>query len=178
MKMQKCGLVAILAIAAFVWLLPLGAAQAGSASTSLNVSAAVNANCTIATNNLTFGSYDVLSGSVTTETGGAVKITCTRGSVTLIGLDAGLYTANAVGTTRAMLRSGGSASTASDILSYEIYKDSGRTTVWGDAGTNRLDSGTAPSKAERSFTVYGKISAGQDVQTGSYADTVNARVDF
>ncbi len=65
-----------------------------------------------------------------------------------------------------------------DYLSYELYQDTGRTTVWGNSGTALFSAGSAPSKAPRTFTVYGRIPAAQDVPAGAYADTVIATVNF
>jgi len=65
-----------------------------------------------------------------------------------------------------------------DYLTYELYQETGRTTVWGTTGTALLSIGAAPSKAARTFTVYGRIPSGQDLPAGSYTDTVQATVNF
>jgi spore coat protein U-like protein len=36
----------------------------------------------------------------------------------------------------------------------------------------------APSKAARTFTVYGQVPAGQDVGAAAYTDTVLATINF
>jgi spore coat protein U-like protein len=144
-------------------------AQAGSSSTNLNVSATVTDNCTISTADLAFGAYDpiVTNASSPKDSTGTVSITCTSGAVTNVELDLG---ANAsVGTRR--MKAG------SSYLTYEIYQDSGRTTVWG-TNANKLDTGTAPNFNLRAFTAYGRITAGQDIPAGSYTDTVLATVNF
>lgn len=99
---------------------------------------------------------------------GSLTVACTKGAVTTIGLNLG---ANASGSTRRMTGAG-------DYLTYELYKDSARTLVWGNSGGDLLDTGTAPSKAPRTFTVYGRVPAGQDVPAGAYVDTVTATVNF
>jgi spore coat protein U-like protein len=65
-----------------------------------------------------------------------------------------------------------------DFLTYELYQDSNRTTVWGNSGAGLLSPAAAPSKAARNFTVYGRVTANQDVAAGSYSDTVLATVNF
>lgn len=143
---------------------------AGSASTSLSVSATVASSCTISTAAIDFGSYDpvVTHAAANLDGTGTVTITCTKGTVTTVGLDLG---ANAVLTTRRM-------AAGTERLTYELYKDSGRTSVWGSSGGNLLDTGVAPSKAARPFTVYGRVPSGQDISAGSYSDTVTATVNF
>jgi len=162
----------LLSLVALVFLAVLtqsSIAQAGSTTTNLNVSATVTNNCSISTADLAFGTYDPIATNASSpkDSTGTVTITCTTGAVTNVALDTG---ANNSGTTRRM-------KAGSNYLTYEIYQDSGRTTVWG-SGTSKLDTGTAPNFNARSFTAYGRITAGQDVPSGSYTDTVVATVNF
>ncbi len=150
-----------------------GLSFAGSNSASLNVSAAVQANCTISTTALAFGNYDPIgtndSGGSDLDGTGIVTITCTKGS----GLDITLGLGNnAVGSQRKLI--GG---TSGDLLSYEIYQNVGRTTVWS-TGANKQTITAAPSKAARAFTAYGRIAKGQDISADSYSDIVVATVNF
>jgi len=149
-------------------------AHAGSATSSFTVSAAVVASCTISTTTLGFGNYDPIVTNATTplDVNGSVTITCTKGSTTTIGLDAGQNSAQAVGTTRAMQVAG------PDYLSYELYQDTGRTTVWGNSGVALFTPAAAPNKNPRSFSIYGRIPAGQGSTIGNYTDTVVATVNF
>jgi spore coat protein U domain-containing protein, fimbrial subunit CupE1/2/3/6 len=155
-------------------LLASAPAFAASATSSFSVSATVTNNCTITTAAINFGAYDptVTNLSTPLDATGSVTITCTKGAVTTVGLSAGANGANATGTTRAM-KSG------SDYLSYELYQDTGRATVWGNSGTGLFTPPVAPSKDLRTFTTYGRIPAGQDVPAGTtYTDTVTATVNF
>jgi spore coat protein U-like protein len=93
-------------------------------------------------------------------------VACTKGAAPSITLGAG---ANASGSTRQL-------AFGSERLTYELFSNSGRTTVWNS--TNVLTPGAAPSKAARDFSVYGRIASGQDVSAGSYTDTVVATVNF
>lgn len=65
----------------------------------------------------------------------------------------------------------------SSYLSYSLYSDSGRSTVWGNtAGTGKAYTGTGVSDT---VTVYGAIAAGQNVPAStSYADVVVATITF
>jgi len=150
-----------------------GLSFAGSNSASLNISAAVQANCTISTTALAFGNYDPIgtndSGGSDHDGTGIVTITCTKGS----GLDITLGLGNnAVGSQRKLI--GG---TSGDLLNYEIYQNVGRTTVWS-TGANKQTITAAPSKAARAFTAYGRIAKGQDISADSYSDIVVATVNF
>jgi spore coat protein U-like protein len=158
-------------------LLALAAApsvHAGSATSSFTVSAAVVASCTISTTTLAFGNYDpiVTNASTALDVNGSVTITCTKGSTTTIGLDAGQNAAQAVGTTRAMQVAG------PDYLSYELYQDAGRSTLWGNSGGSLFTPAAAPNKNPRTFTIYGRVPAGQSSTIGNYTDTVVATVNF
>jgi spore coat protein U-like protein len=145
--------------------------QAASASASLTVSASVASNCTVSTTALAFGTYDPLVANATAslDATGTVTIACTKGAATTIALGLG---GNASGATRRM------ADGSSNYLTYEMYQDSARSTVWGTSGAGLLTPPAAPSKAARNFTVYGRIPSNQDVPAGSYADTVTATVNF
>lgn len=143
---------------------------AGSAAENLAVGAAVNGNCTIATSSLAFGAYDPIAANASDplDGSGVVTLTCTKKATAVIALGLG---ANASGATRQMSDGDG------NLLTYELYQDAARTTVWDDdAGT--LAAPEAPSKAPRDFTVYGRVPGNQDVPAGSYSDTVEATVNF
>jgi len=149
---------------------------AGSASTSLSVTASVSNNCTISTAALAFGAYDpiVTNASTALDGTGTVTIACTKGASTTIGLDTGTHSGNASGTTRAMSDGAGSPS----YLSYEIYQDSSRSTLWANSGGGLFTPAAAPSRAARSYTAYGRVPAGQDTPAGSFTDSVTATVNF
>ena len=145
-------------------------ALAQTATANLAVSATVAKNCSITTTAVAFGSYDPVVANATTNLDGTgtVVVACTKGAGTRIDLGLG---SNAQGTTRRM--SGGT-----DFLTYELYQNTGRTTVWGSGAAAGQPIAAAPSKAARTFTVYGRVPAGQDVAAGSYNDTVVATINF
>lgn len=149
--------------------------EAGTATSSLSVTATVAANCTITTTTLAFGAYDpVVTNASTPLTGtGAVNITCTTGSPVTITLDQGL-SAGTGSTDAAPARR--LTDGATHYLTYELYQDSGHATVWGNtAPTGEGETGTGTQQV---VTVYGSVDAGQNIPTGSYADTVTATVTF
>ena len=145
--------------------------RAASTSANLNVSATVIRNCTISTAAVSFGSYDPVVANATTDldAAGTVTVACTKGTTATIGLGLGQ---NASGRTRRMTAG------VSDLLTYELYKDSGRASVWGNSGADLFDPGAAPSKAPRDFNVYGRVAAGQDIPAGAFTDIVVATINF
>jgi spore coat protein U-like protein len=144
--------------------------SAATATANLGVSATVTSNCTISTAALAFGNYDPVGANLAADldSNGTVTVACTKGSTATIGLGLG---ANPSGSVRRM-------TDGTDFLTYELYQDSNRTTVWGNAGADLLSPPAAPSKAPRNFTVYGRVVANQDVAAGNYSDTVLATVNF
>ena len=109
----------------------------GSASANLSVSASVANNCTISTSPLAFGAYDpvVTNASTNLDATGTVTVACTKGATATIGLGLG---SNASGNTRRM--SDGSR----NFLSYAVYQDSSRSTIWGNSGAALLSPSAAP----------------------------------
>jgi spore coat protein U domain-containing protein, fimbrial subunit CupE1/2/3/6 len=145
-------------------------ALAQTATANLSVTATVTKNCSITTTAVAFGSYDPVVANATTplDGTGSVVVTCTKGAGSRIDLGLG---GNAAGSVRQML--GGT-----DLLTYELYTDTGRSTVWGSGAGAGQTIAAAPNKNPRTFTVYGRVPAGQDVGAASYADTVVATINF
>ncbi len=142
--------------------------HAASSSAPLEVSAEVAANCQIAISNLAFGAYDPLAQHATTQLDAAAAVTmlCTRSSRASINIDFGR---NAIGASRSL--SGGTQN-----VSYQLYRDSGRTQEW-----RRGDGLQVVSKGihkPQELTLYGRIPPGQGVASGVYTDVVTATVDF
>ncbi len=123
----------------------------------------VQCSCGIETSGLVFGPYNPrrpTSGSVAT-----VRVTCDGDSGYLIKMSAG-----SSGTpTGRTLHNGAS------ILNYNLYKDAGRSMIWGDGAagqTGLMGSGTA------NYNVYGAIFGGQAPLVGVYTDTLILSVEY
>lgn len=147
-----------------------GSAHAATTSSTMNVSATVTANCTVSTSAVAFGSVNPLSGSNVDASGG-ITVTCTSGTgwTATAGVGAGSGASYAA---RRM-------TAGSDLLSYNLYTDSARTSVWGDgSGSTATIAGTGTG-AGQNVTVYGRVGSGQStVPPGSYADTVAVTVTY
>ncbi|MBL8786006.1 MAG: spore coat protein U domain-containing protein [Deltaproteobacteria bacterium] len=149
-------------------------ARAGAAQEDLAVSASVADNCTIETTPLAFGSYDPITTHAASELAGtgSVTVTCTSGASAVIKLGEG---ANADGASTPAaparrLKSG------SNFLSYFLFSDTLREVVWGNTALTGVDH--TGDGAPAAFTIYGAITAGQNVPSGTYTDTVVATVAF
>jgi spore coat protein U-like protein len=158
------GLFAGLGLSLSVAALP---AAAGTATTNVSVGAVLTNNCTISSPTaVAFGNYTGAVNNVTDAS--AVEATCTTGDIYTISADTGQNTTHANGTTRAMAN-------GTNYLSYELYKDSGRTTVWN---TSNTVGGTGNGVAQ-DYTIYAQIPGGQTIPiAGTYSDTVIATVSF
>ena len=66
-----------------------------------------------------------------------------------------------------------------DELRYNLYVDAARRRVWGDGiagGTARI-AGTSDGRRPETFTIYGKLPAGQAVGSGGYRDSVQVTIE-
>ncbi len=144
-----------------------------STSNTNNITASVAPKCTIGAFAIAFGAYDPFS-ATPLDQNGTVSINCTKGTSGVISLNLG---ANASGSTRRMQDTGATG----NYLTYEIYDNSTRTTVWNT--TNTVTLGPSASKdTALTATAYGRVTAGQDPQAGAgvtnYQDTIVATVTF
>ena len=145
--------------------------QSQSSTASLNISATVSKNCTIATAPVAFGAYDSVTANATAplDGTGTVIVTCTKGAPAKVGLNAG---GNAQGATRRMV------GTAAEHLTYELYKDAAHVSVWGNTAADALDVPAAVNQNPQNFTVYGRVLQNQTAAVGAYTDTIVATVNF
>lgn len=145
-------------------------ASAATVGTTLSVTATVTANCTVSTSPVAFGNVNTLSGSNVDASGGG-SVSCTNGT----GWTA---TAGAGGGTGATLASR-RMTAGSNTLTYNLYTDSARSTVWGDGtGSTGTVTNTGTGSAQ-AFSIYGRVPLGQSsVPAGSYSDTVAVTVTY
>ena len=144
------------------------ATLSATAGSTLTASATVLTGCTINPSTLSFGSYEPMAATAATATA-TVAFACVKGTAYTVTSDFGANATHAVGTSRAMLGATG------NYLSYEIYTNTARTTVFN---TTNTITGTSAGKASTTFTLYGSIPAAQDVPTGSYSDVDNLTISF
>jgi spore coat protein U-like protein len=68
----------------------------------------------------------------------------------------------------------------SHILDYNIYTNSGHTTIWGNGSSgNSTNSGSfTASGGNTSFTAYGEVPAQAGPASGSYTDSITVTVTY
>ena len=126
--------------------------------------------CTISAGSVAFGSYDVFASSANDSTG-TVTITCNGAAHDIVvSLSTG---ASGAYNPRTMTRGG-------ETLSYNLYRDAARTSIWGDGtgGTSTYTNANPANNMAINITVYGRVPANQDVSAGAYSDTVSAVINF
>ena len=122
--------------------------------------------CTISATGVAFGAYDPRSATPKDSTGG-VSLNCPSNRSGVVSMTTG-------GATSYLPRR---MTSGSNQLTYNLFTNSSRTTVWGDGS-----GGSATLSVAKGFvgtlTIYGRIPAGQNVRAGSYSDTVTVTVTF
>jgi spore coat protein U-like protein len=149
--------------------LPLSRAAAVTTTSQMQVTANVQATCTVSSGDMAFGAYQ--GGTATpVDATATITATCPPGQTYTIGLNAGL--GGGTTSTRMMTLSGGGAT-----LNYGLFTETSHTTNWDDIGGTTTHSGTGDGSAQ-AITVYGRIPAGQNVRTGLYEDTITVTMDY
>ena len=141
------------------------------AAGALSAAATAEAACTISTTAVSFGTYNVFSASPDNATGQVTyRCTAPRPPLVTIQLDKG----GAPTFNPRQMRMG------SEILNYNLYRDSTRTTIWGDGtgGSQTYTRANPPLNQNINVNVFGQIPAAQDVSAGSYSATVTATIFF
>lgn len=135
---------------------------------------ALLASCTVAATGITFTAY-VSPGGANSDSTGNSAVTCT-GLGLLVSYTVTLSAGNGTFASRSLVFA------TTNILSYNMYTDTGRTIVWGDgsAGTSTVSDSYLLSigSTTRNYTVYGRIPGGQNRRGGTYTDTVTMTVTF
>jgi spore coat protein U-like protein len=123
--------------------------------------------CTVSSTGVSFGTYDVFSGSSLDSTG-TISFSCDKKQDVEIWLSTG-----GSGTFSPRRMSG------PDSLDYNLYLDAARTNIWGDDTFGSVyTQNNVPKNTSINVTVYGRIPAGQDVSAGSYTDTVTLTINW
>lgn len=140
------------------------AAYAATDTDTFNVTATVQTSCTVtAGNDLAFGIYSGTQIDADTT----ISITCTSGGTYTVGLDDGVDP----NVTQRRMKHG-----TADYLNYELYKETGRTNRWGNAGGELVsDTGTGSAQSK---TVFGRLAGSQTLIAGAYTDLITVTVTY
>lgn len=131
-------------------------------------SARVVNDCTISATNMNFPTTGLLDEPLQARS--SLTVRCTNGNAWRLSLSGG---GSADVQARRMQGGDGTGS-----VSYQLYTDSARSTIWGDgrAGTAMV-TGTGSGKAQ-SVSVYGEVPAQDTPAPGAYQDTIIATIMF
>ncbi len=156
------------AIAAFCLLSLPSPSDAATTTSTFTVQMTVTTSCLInSASTLNFGSQGVLTANVDQTT--ALQVQCTNTTPYNIGLDAGTGSG---ATVAARKMTGGGAT-----ITYSLYSDSGRATVWGNTvGTNTV--AATGNGAAQSYTVYGRVPPQTTPAPATYTDTITVTVTY
>lgn len=125
--------------------------------------------CSVDPTPVAFGDYSPFS-VAPTDTAGTLRVTC---STATVGYTV-LLSAGSAGSYSPRRLSGGG-----HTLSYNLYIDPLRTTVWGDgSGGTANVTGAFALPGGIDHTVYGRLPAQQNVGAGAYTDTITVTINF
>lgn len=163
----KTTLLAAAIVAAGLIAQPLEVAHAGTVSANMNVKIKIQNACQITTapTDLDFGTQGPLTAAIDNQT--TFGVTCTDQAPYNIGMGAGQ---NASGGSNRM-------TDGTNFVSYALYQDSARTTVWGNTVGSDTEAGTGNGD-EQTITVYGEVPAQTTPPAGNYSDVVAVTVTF
>jgi spore coat protein U-like protein len=164
----KTALLAAAVAAAGLAVQPFDTAHAGTSTANMDVKITIQNACdvtTVAPTTLDFGTQGPLTAAV--DNTSTITVTCTSGADYNVGLDGG----SAADVTARVMKNG------TDSVAYQLYSDSGHSTVWGNTiGTDTVTStGTG---TQQTFTVYGEVPAQTTPPAGTYTDTVAVTVTY
>lgn len=149
------------------------AALAGSATNSFQVQITLVASCAISANALNFGSsVGLLTSAVTGNS--TVSVTCSNTTPYNVSLDPGTVSGSTVA---ARLMAGTATGNTGTTLGFQLYSNSGLTTVWGNTiGTNTV-SGNGNGSVQ-TLTVYGQVPVQASPKPDTYQTTITATVSY
>jgi spore coat protein U-like protein len=150
-------------------------------TTTFNVKIIILKACTItaaAATDVDFGSV-ASTATANTDAQGSVTANCTPLTPYNIALNAGVNAGTANDVTTRRMKNIDAAVLTNNFVAYQLYRDGGRTQVWGSTtGTNTL-AGTG-SGLNQAYPVYGRVAnpSANNAAAGSYLDTVMATITY
>lgn len=138
-------------------------AGATTGTYTLTARATIPDQCQVSATDLDFGTRNTPLTQADSES--TVSVRCSNSTDFLVGLSNGSHGQR-------------NLSNGSYLVSYELYRDAGRSLRWGNsAGERQSGTGQGPGTG-LSFTVFGRVFADANAEVGSYRDTVTVEVTF
>jgi spore coat protein U-like protein len=137
---------------------------------SFDVQLTIEADCSMATGAvLNFGTTGTLVANVDQST--TIAITCTKTTNYTIALNAGANAGTPGDVSTRLMVNG------SEDISYNLYTNAGRTTVWGNTVGTDTVAATGDGDAQI-YTVYGRVGPQTTPPPGLYEDTITVTMAF
>jgi len=136
---------------------------------SFSSSVALGAACSITASDINFGTAGGLG--TTLDTTGLLQAACSLNTPYTIAMDGGTTAANIAARKLAL---GGAGA---GIISYQLYRDSARTLVWGNGTTGTVQAGTGTGTTQ-SLPVYARIPSQATPAPGTYEDTITVTLTY
>lgn len=144
-------------------------ASAQTASATFDVSITVEADCTIAVDDLTFPTVSDLTPAVAASTTGTV--TCTGISPVSVSFDPGTGGASTFAARQMAL--------GADTIDYNLYADAAHTEILGDGSTGTVTVDFTSTGGADGFDVFAETAPSQNPKpAGTYSSTITATVTF
>lgn len=147
------------------------AARAGTHVNSLTSSTLVISACIVSGTTLDFGGAISPVGAAPVDATSTLTVQCTANTPYTVSLDAGTNAGGAANFAARAMRSG------SRLVSYQLYLNAGRTTVWGNGTGSSVHSGSGTGGTQ-TLTVYGRLPSLTGAVPGTYTDTVTIIVTY
>lgn len=149
------------------------ASWAATATGTFQVTATVLSSCTVTGTTLNFGSnIDPIAASVPLDSSSTLSVICSNTTPYTVALNAGTNAGGGTSFTSRAIKNGTST------LGYQLYKDSSRTTVWGDGTSSTSTTAGTGSGSAQSLTIYGRLPSLSGAVPGNYTDTVTVTITY
>lgn len=165
----------LLKISALVMALSFGSSAfaATNITTNMQANATVSSSCLLSASNIAFGSFTPTATATNLTANGTISATCSNGVSYQLAIDAGL-----TGTIAARkMAPTGTVAGNSDTLSYNLYTDLAKTTIFGN-GTSGSKVTVTGNGGSQSTTVYGNILTNQYITPDNYVDTLTVSMTY
>lgn len=146
-------------------------ANAGTVNSSLGSSVLVTSACTVSGSTLNFGNALNPVNAAAVDATSTLTVQCTATTPYTLSLNAGVNAGSATNFAGRVLKSGSYA------LPYQLYVDSGRSSVWGNGTASATYSGLGSGNTQ-SVTIYGRLPSLTGMPPGVYTDTVTVTISY
>jgi spore coat protein U-like protein len=144
---------------------------AGAAVAVAIAGAAGGEDCSVTLTPAHFGAYDFTASS-SLETVADISINCDPGIIYNVKIDPGQHSGGGFHPRRMRSAAGDSD------LNYYLYRDLGRTEVWGDGTGSTFTRTGMGTGAPENLRIYGRVTARQNVRAGLHSDSVVVIVEW